>query len=132
MRNTLLAGLVMVVAACGGYQFPGGNPTPAAGTVSGRVIAVPCAPVEPAGGACAGRPVAGLEIDFSAGAPTRSAITDSNGSYSISLPEGAWKVHFKTFMRIISGPLSVTVVAGSSVIANYVVDSGIRVPIPQQ
>jgi hypothetical protein len=37
----------------------------------------------------------------------------------------------KTYMRVISGPPAVTVAAGSTVVANYVLDSGIRVPAPQ-
>jgi hypothetical protein len=132
MRNTLLAGLVLVTAACGAYQFPGESPSPNNGTVSGRVIAVPCAPVQPAGSACTGRPVAGLEIDFTDGATTTAAVTDSNGSYSIALSPATWKVRVKGYMRIISGPTSITVAAGSNVVANYVLDSGIRVPVPQQ
>jgi hypothetical protein len=132
MRNTLLAALVLATAACGAYQFPGGTPSPNTGMVSGRVIAVPCAPVEPAGSACAGRPVVGLEIDFDGSSATKAAITDSNGGYSVELAPGTWKVRMKTYMRIISGPTSITVAAGSSVVANYILDSGIRAPVPQQ
>ena len=59
-------------------------------------------------------------------------MTGSNGYYSIGLAAGTWKVTIKSFMRIISGPPTVTVTAGSAVQADYVVDSGIRVPVPQQ
>jgi len=132
MRNTLLAGVVLLVAACGAYQFPGGNPSPTNGTVSGRVIAIPCAPVQPAGSVCAGGPVAGLEIDFENSGSTQAAVTDSRGDYSIALAPATWEVRIKTYMRIISGPTSITVAPGSSLVANYVLDSGIRVPVPQQ
>ena len=85
----LLAALVMVTAACGAYQFPGGSqsPTPDA-KVSGRVLAVPCAPVEKAGESCAGRPVAGLDLDFVAGSNVTKAITDSSGYYAAETERG--------------------------------------------
>jgi len=35
-------------------------------------------------------------------------------------------------MRVISGPIKLTVGAGTSAVANYVLDSGIRVPIGTQ
>jgi hypothetical protein len=131
MRNGLLMALVLVTAACGAYRFPG-EPTPGTGSVSGHVVAIPCTPVEQAGKPCSGRPVPGLEITFSNGSEAHSAVTDSNGYYSVRLFAGIWKVTIKSYMRIISGPLTVTVAAGSAITADYVVDSGIRVPVPQQ
>jgi len=116
-------------AACGAYRFPSASPS-ASGTVSGHVMAVPCAPIQPANQPpCAGRPVAGLEIDFTGSGTSVGTRTDSNGAYSVELAAGAWKVSFKSYLRIISGPAAVTVQAGSSVVADYLVDSGIRVPI---
>ncbi len=132
MKYVILGALLLVTAACGAYHFPGASPSAGTGTVSGRVIAVPCAPVEPGGGACAGRPVPGLEIDYTNGASTSRAETDSTGAYSTDLGAGTWKVTMKTYMRIISGPTTVTVTAGSHVVANYILDTGIRVPVPQQ
>jgi len=130
----LLAALVLATAACGAYQFPGGSqsPTPINARVSGRVLAVPCAPVEKAGETCAGRPVAGLELDFVAGSNATPAITDSTGNYTVELAPGTYAVKMKSYMRVISGPLSITVAAGTSTTINYVLDSGIRVPVPQQ
>ncbi|HEY4426564.1 MAG TPA: hypothetical protein VGN08_00005 [Solirubrobacteraceae bacterium] len=132
MRNALLGAVVLLACACGAYQFPGSSPTPAGGTVSGHVLSVPCAPVERAGDTCAGRPVAGVEIDFRDGSDSRAAVTTSTGAYSIELTSGTWKVQIKTYMRLISGPTSVSVGPGSNVPANYVLDNGIRVPVPQQ
>jgi hypothetical protein len=129
MRNVLLAVLVLVTAACGAYRFPG-SPSPGVGTVTGTVLAVPCFPVESAGIArCAGRPVPGLEIDFRSPDGTSTALTDTSGHYLVSLAGGTWTIHLATQMRVISGPAEVTVSPGSAVSANYVVDSGIRVPI---
>jgi hypothetical protein len=135
MKAFVLAAVLVAAAACGAYQFPGGPSTPSAadGTVSGRVLSVPCAPVEQAGSTCAGRPVANLEIDYVNGAtPAGKAVTDSNGDYSVALAPGSYGVRMKTYMRVISGPLTISVSAGSNQVANYTLDNGIRAPVPQQ
>ena len=95
MRNTLLVALVLMTAACGAYDFPGGSPA-GTGTVSGTVVAIPCTPVEAAGQPCAGRPVPGVEIDYVNGEATAKAVTDSNGNYTVQLSAGTWMVHFKS------------------------------------
>jgi Carboxypeptidase regulatory-like domain len=137
MRHALLGGLMLVAAmtaACGAYTFPGGaaSPTPTTGAVSGRVLAVPCAPVERVGSPCTGKPVAGVEIDYIGGAKVGRTITDAGGNYSIQLEPGTYTVVFKSFMRVVNGPTKITIAAGSSLIANYIVDSGIRAPVPQR
>jgi hypothetical protein len=81
---------------------------------------------------CAGRPVAGLEIDFTGGDGTAKAVTDSMGRYTVTLAVGTWTVHLVTPMHVISGPQQVTVVSGSTLTATYILDSGIRFPVPQQ
>jgi len=100
--------------------------------VSGQVTAVPCYPVQPANQAPCARPVGGLEIDFSGNGTTVGTTTDPKGFYSVALAAGSWKVSLKSYMRIISGPAVVRVTAGSNVVANYVVDSGIRVPVAKE
>ncbi|MDQ2922798.1 MAG: hypothetical protein M3Q90_00705, partial [Candidatus Dormibacteraeota bacterium] len=62
---------------------------------------------------------------------TAKAVTDSNGRYTVQLSGGTWLVHLKTPMRMIKGPSEVTVAAGSTVTADYVIDSGIRYAVPQ-
>jgi hypothetical protein len=135
MRNGLLAALVFLVAACGSYQFPG-NPPAGNGTVTGQVSVVPCGPVEPAQpdiAPCKMRPAAGLEIDFTSDRGTVFGTkTGSDSHYTIELAAGAYKVSVKNYMRIISGPPTVTVKAGATVVADYVLDSGIRTGVPQQ
>jgi hypothetical protein len=131
MRNGVLAALVLVTAACGAYHLPGGS-TPGTGTVAGHVLALPCAPIQPAGKQCAARPVPGLEIDYTKGDATSKAVTDDGGNYSVRLAAGTWTVHFKTNMRIVSGPTEVSVSTDSTVTADYILDSGIRYPVPQQ
>jgi hypothetical protein len=134
MRQALLGALCLLTAGCGAYAFPGGgsSPTPDTGMVSGRVLAVPCSPVEKVNSPCAGRPVAALELDYLVGTKVEGrTVTDASGNYSIRLAPGSYTVRFKNVMRVISGPTKVTVAAGSSVVANYLLDSGIRVPAPQ-
>ncbi|HEX2645755.1 MAG TPA: carboxypeptidase-like regulatory domain-containing protein, partial [Candidatus Dormibacteraeota bacterium] len=121
MRYAFLAPLLVLVAACGAYAFPGTTTSPVVGTVSGRVIAIPCSPIEPAQqDACNGRPVPGLEISFADGQAVHSTTTNSNGLYSIGLVPGDYKVTMKTYMRVISGPPSIKVDGGSTVVADYV------------
>ncbi len=134
MRNAFLAAATLMLATgCGAYHFPGDESPSPTGTVSGRVVAVPCAPVEKAGQTCAGRPVAKVELDYSRGQSAAAhTVTDANGNYSIDLPPGTYAVKVITYMRVISGPTKLTVTAGTSTVANYVLDSGIRVPIGTQ
>lgn len=129
MRLLLIAGLLLVTAACGAYSFPSGTAQPT-GNVHGTVRVYPCAPVEQQGQVCNGLIGTGLVINFTSGSQTHSATVDSNGGYSIDLPAGTWKVAFKGIARIINGPNPVTVAAGASVEADYQVDSGIRAPGP--
>jgi hypothetical protein len=129
MRFLLLAVLLAVTAACGAYQFPGGS-TSQTGHVSGTVMVYPCAPVEQEGQPCKFTYGAGLQIVFTNGSSQASTAVNANAGYAIDLAAGTWKVAIKGIARIISGPTSVIVPAGGSVVANYQVDSGIRAPGP--
>jgi hypothetical protein len=124
----VVAALAVSVAACGAYRFPSG-PAAQTGTVTGQVIAIPCAPVENPETQCKGRPVPGLELVFAGAAgAVATARTDDSGSYAVQLAAGTWTVSMKGYLRIISGPQQVTVRAGETTVADYVVDSGIRLP----
>ena len=127
--SALLAACALL-AGCAGYQFPGGSAT-GTGTVTGQVLAAPCTPVEQAGAPCE-RPVANGDVTFTSEATHVVVVTrtDSSGDYSLQLAAGTWHVSFKGLMRVISGPNPVKVEAGKTVVANYLVDSGIRVPAP--
>ena len=54
-----------------------------------------------------------------------TTTTDSSGNYTIDLPAGSWKVSTKNFMQIVSGPTTLTITAGASIVANYTVWSKI-------
>jgi hypothetical protein len=127
MRLLILAGLLAVTAACGAYQF---GPAAQTGHVSGTVMVFPCAPVEQAGQSCKYTFGAGMQITFTNGSSVTSATIDANGKYSTDLAAGTWKVSFKGLARIISGPATLDVPAGGSLVADYQVDSGIRAPGP--
>jgi hypothetical protein len=119
-----------LLGACAGYRFPGG-PEPGTGTVSGQVTVVPCAPVERADAPCQGKPAANVALIFTSSSNEQViAQTDSAGNYAVDLKAGKWAVAVKGYMRVISGPSTVSVEAGGSVVANYVLDSGIRLPAP--
>ncbi len=119
-----------MLGACAGYRFPGGS-APGTGTVSGQVTVVPCAPVERADARCQGKPASSIALIFTSSSSEQViAQTDSAGNYSVELKAGKWAVAIKGYMRVISGPATLTVEAGSNVVANYVVDSGIRLPAP--
>lgn len=142
MRKLLVVAILVAATACGAYHFPGSGE--GSGTVSGRVTAYPCGPIEPAAQACMPGPTTdclpkapndsscgpwpmpGVALTFTSGTTSVGAKTTSEGFYSVELPAGTWSVSAGGFMRIISGPLTVVVEAGSDITANYVVDTGIR------
>jgi hypothetical protein len=128
MRVLLIGLALLATAACGAYSLPGASTT-GTGTVSGSVAVVPCAPVEQAGSPCVGKQMQGVELDFKNGGTTVTATTDANGNYTVQLAAGTWQVSPKNYMRIVSGPKTITVHTGDNITANYVIDSGIRVPI---
>jgi hypothetical protein len=135
MKAAYLGTLMLVTAACGAYQFPGATPSPsqASARVSGTVLAVPCSPFEQDGTSCAGKPVADLEIDYGRGpAIVGRAMTNAKGAYVIDLPPGGYEVTLNTYMRVISGPIRLSLAAGTKTVADYLLDSGIRAPVPQQ
>jgi hypothetical protein len=148
MRNALLAAILVATAACGAYHFPG--PSNGSGTVAGQVATNMCGPVEtpiracpypgpepaidcmpksPNEWSCGQRPIPGLELFFSDGGTTISTKTDSGGFYSIELPSGTWSVDTRSIMRIIAGPQTLVVRAGDTIVANYLVDTGIRTAV---
>ena len=85
-----------------------------------------CMPSNPNTGSCGGYPMPGLGLVFINGDMRLGTKTDSSGNYSIDLAPGTWTVSALNFGRIISGPEKLMVTAGANIVANYVVDTGIR------
>jgi hypothetical protein len=71
-----------------------------------------------------------LQLIFTTGGTSLIAQTDSAGDYSIVLAAGTWSVDTKGYARIIGGPRTLVVSADDSIVANYVVDTGMR-PLTQ-
>jgi hypothetical protein len=123
MRTWLLAAAIpLVLTGCGAPPYPGPQ---LQGTVAGRVLAWPCAPVELANSPCPGRPAASVAVDFWKGDTYKEAVTDATGSYSIRLDTGSYRVKIGRG-KLISGPEEVTVTAGQTTKADFSFDSGIR------
>ena len=119
---TVVAAL-MLVGACAAPPYPG---TEAMGTVTGRVLAWPCAPVEIAGSPCPGRPVPGVRIDFSRnGAMMGQTVSDGAGFYSIQLPPGTYTAVLEN-AGLVKTPYQVKVIGGQVTNQDLVFDSGIR------
>ena len=102
-------------------------PDATSGSSCGTIPApgVMCPAPGPANYPCGTAPVPGLELDFSSGSTTLSTTTDSSGNYTIDVPAGSWKVSTKNYMQIVSGPTTLTITAGSTIVANYTVWSNI-------
>jgi hypothetical protein len=87
--------LVVVLAACAPGASPRGSGT-VGNAVSGRVTAGPTCPVErqPPDPACAARPVAGavLLVQDAAGREVARATSAANGSFSLTLEPGAYRL----------------------------------------
>jgi hypothetical protein len=133
MRIALLVGLLIGTVACGNYRYP--EPVNETGTVHGLVTSSSCfgpcpmdlaCPPQPASPACEQRPMVGLGLVFAKGNINFVAKTDSAGAYSINLPVGTWSVTTAAIARIISGPQTLEVKAGTSIVADFIVDTGIR------
>ena len=127
--------LAIALSGCAGGPALFG---PSTGTVTGHVTMRACGgayrPEQPG---CSARAMAGAMVSFRLvsgnGTPTaQTAVTDGSGAYTVKLAPGTYAVKLKSYMRVLSGPLTITVTAGSSTTVNYVLDSGIRVPVPQQ
>jgi hypothetical protein len=106
-------------AAC----VPDGSTSNSCGT--SPVPRVMCPLAGPANNPCGTAPVPGLELDFTNGNTTEITTTDSRGNYSIELAAGSWRVSTKSYMQIVSGPTTLAITAGASIVADYTVWSRI-------
>jgi hypothetical protein len=125
VRKLLLASVVLLAtSACAAPPYPG---TQAMGTVTGRVLSWPCRPgPEIAGSPCPGRPVPGVQVDFSRnGAQIGQTVSDASGTYSIELLPGTYNVALKN-VGLVKTPYQVTVVAGQVTTQDLVFDNGMR------
>jgi len=59
-------------------------------------------------------------------------VTNSSGMYAVDLRPGGYEVKLVTYMRVLSGPTKLTLGAGTRTVGNYMLDNGIRAPVPQE
>ncbi len=126
MRHAVLVLLSWVIVAC----QPATGPTY---LISGRAVAGPTCPVEPASpaAACAPRPVAGATILITAdhGSRVADVRTGVDGSWRIALPEGSYVVEAQPVSGLMGTPSSVRVLVSSSARPSPIdleYDTGIR------
>lgn len=111
------------LVACGGA---GGGP--AAGTISGTVLAGPQCPVVREGSECPDKPVAAADITVVAFGSTRAVATaraDDDGRFEVSVPGGRYLVAAESG-NLACSPASVTVTAGDTSEVTVQCDTGIR------
>lgn len=140
MRTFATVALLVFVVACtpqpGGRMQPAGS-TPSGSTaqpVTGRAVAGPTCPVEPASpapGQCEPKPVAGATLVITASHGTRVATvtTGQDGSWQASLEPGRYTVTPQPVTGMMGGgaPVDFSVKAGEPtepVVVEY--DTGIR------
>ena len=63
--------------------------------------------------------------------PDAWAAVSANLKDQIGGEWGDYVVKLARFLRVVSGPTKIAVAAGSTTIADYIVDSGIRTAVPQ-
>ncbi len=100
-----LALVCLASASCGSQSLSGGSGTPSTSSVvavvSGSVVAGPSCPVESASHPCPPRPLAGVLVEavaassggtVSSGKVSAKARTADDGSFSLTVPAGAYDV----------------------------------------
>lgn len=117
----------LLLAACGPGAGPPG-PSGAKGTISGQVLAWPCAPVERVGSPCPGRPApdATVQVTPAGGGPASEVVTDGMGDFSVMVPPGRYQVAVVGRRLVGTTSVAVDVEAGGTATADLVIDSGIR------
>jgi hypothetical protein len=96
--------------------------------VQGRVTSGPTCPVEQANNPCPPQPVQGdVVASDGAGRPAGSARTSADGTYSMALPAGSYRLTVSTGSRYPRCPtVDVTVEAGKTARADISCDTGVR------
>ncbi|MGW9413640.1 carboxypeptidase regulatory-like domain-containing protein [Arthrobacter cupressi] len=121
---TLLAVAALLLGGCTGDP---GQPAGHSGVVTGYVLTAPVCPVERPGMECAPRPVAGAAVVALAGDTVRgSTTTDTVGAFSLTLPDGGYRIRATNTGGYASTASEEVVVSDRPVHLTLVVDSGIR------
>lgn len=97
------------------------------GEVKGYVLTAPVCPVERVGQECPPRPVPGASVVALAGDAVRgSTRTDSEGAFSLTLPDGTYVIKATNIGGYASTATEDVVISEKPVHITLIVDSGIR------
>jgi Carboxypeptidase regulatory-like domain len=124
----ILAIAVVTVAAVSVSSAMSAESSADTGTLSGTVTRAPIAPVERPG-MPSSAPAAGVNVIVisSEGKEVSSAVTDSEGKYSISLPPGAYRVHITpSSLGRPGAPVEVSITRGKGTTLDLRIDTRIR------
>jgi hypothetical protein len=119
---------VLLLASCGKAAPP--SDTAELGTVSGRVLAGPTCPVETTASPCPDEPLPGEVVRLVAGdTVVVSGTSDAQGAFTLQAEPGAYRLMWAPQGDVgirFAKPVEVTLVAGRTVTADLLVDTGIR------
>jgi hypothetical protein len=119
---------VLLLVSCGTSAPP--SDSGALGTVSGSVLAGPTCPVQTDASPCPDVPLSGEVVQLVAGdTVVASATSDAQGAFTLQAEPGdyqlMWAPEGDVGIRF-AKPVGVSVVAGETVTADLLVDTGIR------
>jgi len=130
MRRLLpfLLAAVLVLAACG--EAVPGSDGEELGTVRGAVLLGPMCPVETEASPCPDEPVSGELVQLVQGTTVvATATSDEQGRFSFRAEPGDYRLMWAPEGDVgirFAKPVEVSVVAGETVTADLLVDTGIR------
>jgi hypothetical protein len=121
---TLPLAATMLVCGCAGQS---GQVPDQSGRVTGYVLTAPVCPVERVGQQCPPRPVSRAAVVALSGEAVRgSTLTDTEGAFSLTLPEGRYVIQATNVGGYASTASEPVVVSDTPVHITLIVDSGIR------
>jgi hypothetical protein len=106
------------------------NANAATAILRGKVTMGPTMPVERAGGRPAIAPVAGASVNITdtSGVPIASAITGTDGTYSVPVAPGDYVITVRPARRMLNKLVQrqVTIATGAPTVLDITLDTGIR------
>lgn len=115
--RSVLAAAALLLCACSNHS----------GNVAGYVLAGPVCPVERVDQECPPRPVSGAEVVALDGDAVRgSTLTDSNGAFHLTLPDGRYLIRATNIGGYASTATEHVIISDSPVQITLILDSGIR------
>jgi hypothetical protein len=121
---------VLLLASCAEGETGSGTGSAELGTVTGHVLAGPNCPVQMTASPCPDTPLPGEVVQLVSGdTVVETATSDSEGAFTMQAVPGDYELRWAPAEDVgvrFAKPLTVTVVAGETVTADLLVDTGIR------